>query len=785
MCAGQSGWLVFGLLSVIALVVYSADGEAQTKPKRMAVPFTQVKLTDSFWKPRQEINRTVTLPHVFQQSENTGRIANFEKAGGLIEGEFEGLYFNDSDVYKLLEGAAYILATHPDPSLDTKIDELIAKIAAAQQPDGYLNTYFTLVEPDKRWTDLPVRHELYCAGHLFEAAVAHYQATGKRNLLEVAIRFADHIDRVFGEEALIGVPGHEEIELALVKLAELTGENRYFRLAQFFIDHRGYGNREYCQDHLPVREQSELTGHAVRAMYLYSAMADIAIRTGDTGLVAALDRLWEDLTLRRMYITGGVGPSAHNEGFTTAYDLPNDSAYAETCAAIGLVLWSQRMFLLHGHAQYIDVLERALYNGMLAGVAITGERFFYVNPLASRGRHHRQPWFNCACCPPNVLRLIPQVGSFAYAISDDTLYVNLYMANEADLMIGGEKVRLVEETTYPWAGEIKLTVTPEEATPFELKLRVPEWSRTTKVRLKGEKMAIEPAEDGYISIRRTWWPGDTVELKLDMRVRRMAAHPNVKADTGRVALMRGPLVYCLEGVDHEGSVRDIALPRKADLKAEFVPDLLNGVVVLRGKGLRHNADWTQGLYREVGDEPQVHITAIPYYAWDHREPGEMVVWIPEITALAEGKLPPTIANKAAISASHSHEPQALTAVNDRLLPLASGDQQMPRFTWWDHKGTREWIKYGFAEPQRIACVEVYWFDDTGAGECRVPASWEVEYFDGREWRSVEGTSQYRTAKDQFNRVAFEAVETTGIQLLVQLQEGFSGGILEWRVPECE
>ena len=778
-----NGYSLAVLAAVLLAVAVSSVAEAEDDTLK-AAPLTSVKLTDDFWAKRQETNRTVTLPHAIKESEDTGRIANFAKAGGLTEGEFEGIYFNDSDVYKLLEGAAYILALDPDPKLDAKLDETIGKMAAAQEDDGYLNTYYTIVEPDRKWTDLPVRHELYCAGHLFEAAVAHYQATGKRSLLDVATRLADHIDEVFGDDALVGVPGHEEIELALVKLADATGEQRYFDLAKWFVDGRGTSDRDYCQDHIPVREQRELAGHAVRAMYLYAAMTDVADRTGDKTLFRALDRLWDDLTLRRMYVTGGVGPSSHNEGFTTAYDLPNDSAYAETCAAIGLVLWSQRMALAHADARYADVMELALYNGVLAGISMEGDRFFYVNPLASSGNHHRQPWFGCACCPPNVLRLLPQVGSFIYATSGEGVWVNLYARSEATLNVGESELRITQKTDYPWDGKVKLTVDPAEPTSFSLRLRIPGWCEKAKLKVNGEKLDAAAGEDGYVTLTREWAAGDAVSLELDMPASRVAAHPSVQADVGRVALMRGPIVYCLEAVDNGGSVSDLALPRKADLKTEFEPGLLGGVMTLRGEARRRGAaDWDGALYRPVPKDEKVNIVAVPYYAWDHREPGEMVVWVPETTALAELKRPPGVAQRADAVTSFPGGVDNVAAVNDGIEPENSCDLKIPRYTWWPHRGTREWVKLVFEEPQNLSRVGVYWFDDTGVGQCRVPASWGLEWLDGKRWKPVKGATAFGVEKDQHNVVDFDPVETTALRVVVQLGEDVSSGILEWRVDE--
>ncbi len=601
-----------------------------------AVPFTDVKFTDKFWLPRMEVNRTVTLPQCFHQCEITNRIRNFEIAGGLAEGKFDGIFFNDSDVYKVVEGAAYTLSMYPDPKLDEYLDNLISKFASAQQKDGYLNTYFTLVEPDKRWTNLPVMHELYCAGHLFEAAVAHYRATGKRNLLDIAIRFADYIDSVFGEDKLIGVSGHEEIELALVKLYEVTDEKRYLNLAKFFIDKKGYSGNEYNQDNIPVREQSEIVGHAVRAMYLYAGVADIAKYTGDPELIATMDRIWQDVTERKMYITGGIGPSAHNEGFTVPYDLPNETAYAETCASIGMALWNHRLLLLHGQSKYADILEKVLYNGSISGVSLDGANFFYVNPLASRGNHHRQPWFGCACCPTNIVRFIPQISGYVYATSQDGIWVNLYAGNKASIKLNGKTIEIIQETDYPWSGNVKITVNSSSISNFEINLRIPGWCDNAKASVNGQVLSVNSADNGYLKIKREWQKGDTVELEMPMPIKRIMANPKVNADVGRVVIQRGPIIYCLEEVDNDGSVMDIALPRHAKLEDSFEPDLLGGIITIKGEALRRKkVDWNGILYQPVPYDENIHIKAIPYYAWDNRKAGEMIVWLPETTLLTE------------------------------------------------------------------------------------------------------------------------------------------------------
>jgi DUF1680 family protein len=748
------------------------------------VPFTQVKIEDRFWAPRIETNRKVTLPHNIKECETTGRIRNFAIAAGLEKGNFEGIYFNDSDVYKMLEGAAYTLAVHPDPALDRKLDDVIGKIAAAQQPDGYLNTYYTLVEKGKRWTDLPVKHELYCAGHLFEAAVAHFQATGKRSFLDVARKLADHIDSVFGPEKMHGVPGHEEIELALVKLHRVTGEKRYLELAKFFLDERGrycgrkpYG--DYCQDHLPVREQSDIVGHAVRAMYLYSGVADAARLTGDKGFIDAMERVWRNVTLKKMYVTGGIGPSASNEGFTVDYDLPNDTAYAETCASIGMALWSHRLLLLHGEGRFGDVLEQVLYNGLLSGVSLSGDRFFYVNPLASRGGHHRQAWFGCACCPTNVVRFLPSLPGYVYATKGDSVWVNLYIAGSARIPLGKAEVGLVQATRYPWDGKVRIEVDPGEAGDLEIALRVPGWCAGAACRVNGAPVDAAAVRAGYLHIRRAWKKGDAIDLDLPMPVRRIESHPSVKENRGKVALARGPIVYCLEGVDHAVNVRSIAIPREADLRTEERPDLLGGVVAIRGKGIIADpSGWEDALYRGARSK-EIEITAVPYHVWDHRAAGPMVVWIPETSVLAEALPVPGRAGKAKATASHCWQNDRTGAMNDGLLPASSSDTGIPRFTWWDHKGTAEWAAYEFPEPIEVSRTEVYWYDDNGG--CRLPVSWKLLYRDGDAWKPVEGASPFGVDANRPNEVRFKAVKTKGLRIEVKLRPDASGGILEWGI----
>lgn len=581
------------------------------------IDFSHVKINDNFWSPRLSKHVSATLPVCIDQIENqTGRIRNFENAA-KGEGEHSGIFFDDSDVYKALEGMAYSLINNPDPELEKKADEWIDKFAAAQQPDGYINTFYTLTGLDKRWTNMD-KHEMYCAGHMIEAGVAYYQATGKRKLLDVCIRMTDHMMSQFGPGKRHWVPGHEEIELALVKLYQTTQEQKYLDFAYWLLEERGHGHGTmgdkgkwdpvYYQDIVPVRRLTDISGHAVRCMYLYCGMADVAALKNDTGYIAAIDRLWDDVVHRNMYITGGIGSSRDNEGFTEDYDLPNLDAYCETCASVGMVLWNQRMNQLTGDSKYIDVLERSLYNGALAGISLGGDRFFYVNPLESKGDHHRQEWYGCACCPSQLSRFLPSIGNYIYASSDDALWVNLYIGNTGQIRIGETDILLTQETDYPWDGSVKLTISTSQPLEKEIRLRIPNWCKTYDLSINGKRINVSE-EKGYAVIK-DWKSQDVIALDMDMPVEIVAADPHVKENFGKRVIQRGPLVYCMEEIDNPEYFDQIQLSPSTTFQTAFVSDILNGIKTIKTNGRAQSA------------------TFIPYYAWDNRKAGKMRVWIP-------------------------------------------------------------------------------------------------------------------------------------------------------------
>lgn len=610
------------------------------------VPVDAVTIEDAFWAPRRRQNREATIPSQHRQLWETGRFDNLLRVVGKYDGPFQGRYFNDSDVYKWLEAASWSLATDPDPELERQVDEAIAVVEAAQRPDGYLNSYFEVERANERWTDHDL-HEMYCAGHLFQAAVAHHRATGSTRLLDIAIRLADHIDSVFGPEdqgKRIGTDGHPEVEMGLIELARETGDRRYVDLTQFLVDVRGHGvlgdaydrfGRKYHQDHQPFRELDEIVGHAVRAVYLNAGVADLFAETGEKALGNALHRLWESMTARKMYVSGGIGSRYEGESFGEDYELPNRLAYTETCAAIGSVMWAWRMLLIEGDPRYADVIELQLYNAMLSGVSLDGETYFYQNPLSDEGNHRRQPWFRTACCPPNVARTLASLPGYVYGVSDDTIWVNLYAEGTAQIpLLDGRTVEIRQETRYPWDGEVVIEIGTSGS--YGLNLRIPGWCESgAVVTVNGEPAGGVFPAGSYSEVSREWRVGDVVHASLPMPVRRVTSHPYVTENAGRVALMRGPLLYCVEQADNPGvELRDVVVPDGAEFGATFRRELLDGVVTLTGRVRTESpgGGWSKQLYATSGadtghqDSGEVEITAIPYYAWANREPGRMRVW---------------------------------------------------------------------------------------------------------------------------------------------------------------
>ncbi len=751
-----------------------------------AAPFSSVEIEDAFWSPRIETTLRVTVGHCLDQCEKTGRIANFDVAAGKIEeGRFRGRLYDDSDLYKVIEGAAYALRHRRDVVLERRVESIILRIAAAQQEDGYLDTYYTTAGTGKRWTNLRGGHELYCAGHLFEAGIAWFQATGKRELLDVACRLADHIDGVFGPRKRQDPPGHQEIELALLKLAQATKEPRYERLARFFLAARGRfkgrkggGYGSYAQDHLPVREQRKAVGHAVRALYQACALTDLARIDSDGELRSTLTALWDDVHLGKIYITGGVGSVPGIEGFGPPFVLPNDTAYTETCAAIALSLWNQRMLLLTRDAGYADDLERSLYNGMLSGISREGDRFFYDNPLASRGAHERSAWFSCACCPSNIVRFLPSLGGRIWSHDVDEIRVSQYIGSRTSIPLAAGKVRVEMKSQLPWKGRVLIEVRPEKPQRFTLLLREPAWCRGGARLLLNGKHQTVMVRDGWLRIDRRFDPGDRVALELPMEIRRVEDDPRVLANDGRVALCRGPVVYCLEGVDHDGHSRNLVLPPDAKLRAVSHPELLGGIVTIEGPALARSED---------GNPREVQLRAIPYHLWNHRGAGELVTWIPTHKALAERPGQGIVHRMAdrELEASHCYAGDSVAALMDGRLPQSSSDPSLPRMTFWPLKGAVGQLYCRFDKPRSLARSSVYWFDDGPKGGCRVPASWRLLYRDGESWTPVrlENGISYGVGKDRLQNLRFAPVQAREWMLEVTMQRGFSTGLLEWQLED--
>ena len=638
------------------------------------VSLKEVMIKDGFWGDKIKMVQETVLPYQWEalndrisEAVPSHAVENLRIAAGEKKDKFQGMYFQDSDLAKWLEAVAHSLASHPDPELEIKADEVISLIEKVQQEDGYFNTYFIIKEPEKRWTNLKDWHELYCAGHFIEAAVAYYEATGKKEFMDIMCRFADYIDSVFGKEKgkKLGYPGHEEIELALMKLYRVTNEKRYLELSKYFIDQRGQEpyyflaeakersenisdesayikSFKYYQSHLPVRKQTTAEGHSVRAIYLYCGMADVSAETGDKELFNACKKLWDNVTEKRMYITGGIGSTHHGEAFTFDYDLPNDTAYVETCANIALVFWAYRMMQIDPDSRYADVMERALFNSVLSGISLEGTEYFYENPLevwpvevekSSDNWHNkttRQKWFDCACCPPNIARLLASLGQYIYSQNENEVYIHLYANSEVNVEIAGQNVVLSQKTNYPWQENIQITVSSEKKIEFTLAFRIPGWSREAKLKVNDEILNIDSiTEKGYAKVKRVWKKGDKIELLFPMPVEKIQANPQVRMSAGKIAIQRGPVVYCLEECDNGNELWNISLSKDSKLKSQYDRKLLGGVVVITGEAIRN--DWSSKeneLYRpKEYNTKHVTIKAIPYFAWNNREPGEMMVWI--------------------------------------------------------------------------------------------------------------------------------------------------------------
>ncbi len=804
-------WLIL-LLSGLMLLS-SCTPQSSSNYQITPVAISQISLTDSFWAPRIKRNTETTIPAVLDKLNETGRIKNFQNAGKVLKGitrseEFCTAFpFDDSDVYKLIDAGAYALLNMKQDSragaLISSLDSLILIIGEAQEKDGYLYTARTMnpaVMPEMSGKERFVNeqensHELYNLGHLYEAACTWFEATGKKNLLTIATRSADFLYSTFIQGKLVRYPGHEEIETGLAHLYRTTGNPHYLELAHYFLDVRGPGGLDYNQAHIKPVMQTEAVGHAVRGMYLYSGMTEMAVLKPDTAYLEAVVNIWNDIIRSKTYLTGGVGSKSSNEGFGEPYDLPNHTAYCETCSSIGFILWNERMFRATGESKYIDLMEKTLYNAFLSGISLSGDHFFYPNPLESWGKKVRPDWYACACCPPNVARLIPMVPRFLYAQSGNRIFVNLYAAGTAGLKVSDIPCTLIQETGYPWDGKVVLNVNPDKALNSAIHLRIPGWAVNKAfesdlyafTNFSDEKYSIKingeiinaPIENGYAVIDRQWQKGDKIELNLPMPVRLVKANPAILAYQGKLAVQRGPIIYCAEAADHSGSVLTMTIDSTTLLTGSYRPDLLDGIYVISGQVAQHSVADRATAGRATAGRPYGELTMIPYYAWANRAPGEMAVWFaqaPEyITRFPE---PPGLEAKATGSASYAYD-NSIPYLNDGIDPVNSADRGNNAFRLYPHKGTDEWIAYEFDQPVKLSAVKVYWLEDESY---ILPVSWKLSYLktDGT-WAGVDSFSPYLIEKDQYNEVTFVAVTTKGLRIDMKLSDAGPGGIIEWKV----
>ena len=812
---------------IICHVSFSPVG-AQNGYPITPVPFTAVKVTPgTFWGQRLEASRNTTVPLAFSKCESEGRYKNFENAAVHLKDSSKvfkvngvGYSFDDTDPYKTLEGAAYILQTYPNKRLEAYCDSVIDIIATAQEPDGYLYTARTQnpADPhhwagDRRWVkEEDLSHELYNLGHMIEGAVAYWQATGKRKFLDIACRYADVACKEVGPNPgqMCVVPGHQIAEMAMARLYLATGKQQYLDFAKFLLDYRGKTSikTEYSQSHKPVIEQDEAVGHAVRAAYMYAGMADVAALTGDKNYINAIDKIWDNIVGKKLYITGGIGATSSGEAFGKNYELPNMSAYCETCAAIGNVYVNYRLFLLHGDSKYYDVLERTLYNGLISGVSLQGDGFFYPNPLESMGQHQRQAWFGCACCPSNICRFIPSLPGYIYAVKDKSygshkphesytpaLYVNLFLSNTSTLSVDGKKVTLSQTTNYPWDGDIAINVDKSSAGVFAMKIRIPGWLKGSvvpspsdlyhytdnkrlafTVSLNGETVDYKLEDDGYMNITRRWKKGDKIQLHFAMEPRIVRANNKVEADRGMIAVERGPLVYCAEHPDNKFDVFSALVSQEPQFqlgKAEIA-----GTPVVTLTTDAQTLDFNKQGKLTVKDQT---LTLIPYYAWCHRGSGKMRVWLPQDLSATTPAQPATLASESKVTTSTRNMP-AISAINDRLVPKGENDRSVPYTHWWPKKASTEWIAYEFPQQAEVSLSTVYWFSDKPWGGCAVPKSWRILYqtADG-QWLPVEGADGYPTSPGTPCTVHFTPVRTKAVRLEVTLPDNDSAGLFEWSV----
>ncbi len=813
----------------LASQAQSADSGYPITP----VPFTAVKVAPgTFWGQRLEASRNVTIPLAFSKCEEEHRYENFEQAAQHIKDPNKtfkvtmGYSFDDTDPYKTLEGASYLYQTYPNAQIngmpiDKYMDKVIAIIASGQEPDGYLYTARTQNPKaphqwagTKRWELVEdLSHEFYNLGHLCEAAVAHYNATGKTSLLNIAKAYADCVCREVGKnpgQAKV-VPGHQIAEMGLAKLYTATKDKKYLEQAKFFLEQRGVKDPswqrrrggmydaqgylhkidQYAQSHKPVLEQDEAVGHAVRAGYMYAGMADVAALTGDTTYINAIDRIWENIVGKKFYVTGGVGATSSGEAFGENYELPNMSAYCETCAAIAQVYLNYRLFLLHGESKYYDALERSLYNGVISGISIDGGNFFYPNPLQSMGQHQRQAWFGCACCPSNAARFIPSLPQYIYAVKDNALYVNLFAGNETTVKVGGKKVTLQQETQYPWNGDITMTL-KKVSGQMALNIRIPGWVRGQvvpsdlyyfadgkhlgyTVKVNGQPVESELV-NGYFIIDRNWKAGDKVEVHFDMEARVVKANGKVSQDKGQVSVERGPLVYCAEWCDNSCDVLSVLMNQEPKFEIGNKEIMQTNVQTLVTDA--QTLKFGENGKLTTNDE---RLTLIPYYAWAHRGRGNMTVWIPIDLSATKPSLPPTLASQAKITASVRNLP-SLQSINDRLVPAGGDDRSIPYTHWWPKNNSTEWIAYEFKEATTITTSTVYWYDDQPWQGCKVPDSWKLYYRnDAGEWQEVGHPSGYPTDKGVACTVSFDPVKTKAVKLEVVQPVDKSCGVFEWSV----